>query len=96
MCRRVPLMLLRRNRRASDYLQAYQRDGQTPEASSSSVAWLFSCAEPFFQERMAQVPSTAEVKSAYTREGSYEEYLPHRTFLYLRIDRCSRLIYTLH
>ena len=43
---------------------------------------------------MAQVASTAEVKSPYNKEGRYEKYLPHRILLYLRIDRCSRLIYT--
>ncbi|HYT46510.1 MAG TPA: hypothetical protein VEP90_29550, partial [Methylomirabilota bacterium] len=74
---------MERNRRASDYPQEDQRDRQTHEASSSSVAWLFSCSEPFCQERMAQVASTAEVKSAYNKEGRYEEYLPHRTLLYL-------------
>ena len=49
-------LIIGRNRRASDDLQAYQRDRQTSKASSSSESiWLFSCYPSLVQELMCQV-----------------------------------------
>ncbi len=62
-CRRPTFCAFKRNRRASDYLQAYRRDRQTRAASLStgSLAIFLWCI--VFQERVVHIASTEVVRS---------------------------------